>query len=223
MIKYTKELIESVINECLCYSDVARKLGKRPDGGTVAHIGNRIRHFNIDISHFKRVTKPSRPHRNNSEILTNNPKRINREYCETLRNAMLSSNIEYKCKECSINEWQNKKITLHIDHINGNPLDNNLENLRFLCPNCHSQTSTYGSKRLKKNQKVVKEKIKRKRKTKIEWPSNEELSKLVWEKPSIILSKELGVSDKAIGMRCIRNNIEKPPRGYWAKKAAGNI
>ena len=54
--------------------------------------------------------------------------------------------MPYKCKECGISEkWNNKPIILHLDHINGINNDNRLENLRFLCPNCHSQTDTYCS------------------------------------------------------------------------------
>jgi len=48
-----------------------------------------------------------------------------------------------KCSECGINEYNNKPITLEVDHKNGNHLDNTIKNLRLLCPNCHSQTPTY--------------------------------------------------------------------------------
>jgi Zn finger protein HypA/HybF involved in hydrogenase expression len=50
---------------------------------------------------------------------------------------------EYSCALCGITEWQNKPIVLQVDHINGVHYDNRLENLRFLCPNCHSQTDTF--------------------------------------------------------------------------------
>lgn len=53
---------------------------------------------------------------------------------------------------------------------------------------------------------------------KIEWPSTEEMQRLVWEKPTSQLSKDLGVSDVAIGKFCKKHNINKPPRGYWAKQ-----
>lgn len=51
--------------------------------------------------------------------------------------------LEYKCVKCGIDRWQGETIVLDLDHINGDNLDNRLENLRFLCPNCHSQTDTY--------------------------------------------------------------------------------
>ena len=54
---------------------------------------------------------------------------------------------EDKCEMCGIgNEWNGKPLTLQLDHINGDHSDNRLENLRILCPNCHSQTSTWGMK-----------------------------------------------------------------------------
>ena len=58
------------------------------------------------------------------------------------------------CSECNLpNEWNNKSLTLHIDHIDGNSDNNESSNLRLLCPNCHSQTETYGWTGEKKNTK----------------------------------------------------------------------
>lgn len=56
---------------------------------------------------------------------------------------------ENKCEECNISEWNGKNIECELDHINGKCYDHRLENLRILCPNCHSQTETFRSKNLK--------------------------------------------------------------------------
>ena len=51
--------------------------------------------------------------------------------------------LDYKCSKCGIDSWQGETIVLDLDHINGINTDNRLSNLRYLCPNCHSQTDTY--------------------------------------------------------------------------------
>jgi hypothetical protein len=51
----------------------------------------------------------------------------------------------YKCEVCSISDWQGKPITLHVDHINGDPSNDHPDNLRLICPNCHSQTEFLGA------------------------------------------------------------------------------
>ena len=52
----------------------------------------------------------------------------------------------YKCSCCGITEWNNNSISLEVDHIDGNPYNDSPDNLRFICPNCHSQTPTYKAK-----------------------------------------------------------------------------
>ena len=49
----------------------------------------------------------------------------------------------YFCDECGLSKWKDKHITLEIDHIDGNSLNNNPLNFRYICPNCHSQTPTF--------------------------------------------------------------------------------
>lgn len=50
---------------------------------------------------------------------------------------------ENKCEVCSIEEWNGAPINMHLDHIDGNTYNHKLDNLRMICPNCHSQTETY--------------------------------------------------------------------------------
>lgn len=75
--------------------------------------------------------------------------RIERGECgetSTLRKYLIEVSGEV-CSECGVGSiWQSKSLTLHVDHIDGNSDHNEPTNLRLLCPNCHSQTPTFGSK-----------------------------------------------------------------------------
>lgn len=82
------------------------------------------------------------------DILVENSKYT---YRTTLKKRLIRAGLLiYVCSECNmVPVWNNKKLTLQIDHINGVSNDNRLENLRILCPNCHTQTKTYGGKNSK--------------------------------------------------------------------------
>lgn len=54
--------------------------------------------------------------------------------------------LEYRCYVCGLTEWNGQPLSLQLDHINGVHLDHRIENLRLLCPNCHSQTETFAGK-----------------------------------------------------------------------------
>lgn len=76
-----------------------------------------------------------------------NEKLERREPAFRLRRALVEVGVSIKCAWCSItNTYNGNPIVLHIDHVDGNFKNNTLENLRFLCPNYHSQTSTFGNK-----------------------------------------------------------------------------
>lgn len=78
---------------------------------------------------------------NKESWYANNSKRIDRA---TIRQ-YLAEDRGYKCEVCGLSEWQGKEITLHVDHIDGNPGDDSPSNVRLICPNCHSQTEFLGA------------------------------------------------------------------------------
>lgn len=107
-------------------------------------------HHNIDITHF--TSQYGKVPNGGGKVAT-----VSRElvFCvdshvrqSVLRRAVIRYNIfSYECVECYNNGmWNNKQLTLQLDHINGINNDNRVENLRWLCPNCHTQTTTHGGK-----------------------------------------------------------------------------
>jgi 5-methylcytosine-specific restriction endonuclease McrA len=96
--------------------------------------------------------------KNNLEKILNGEIKIS--YVPAFRINIKKSNLlgVYKCNECNIKDkWNNKDLLLELDHIDGNKNNNIRSNLRWLCPNCHSQTSTFRSKNNKYNKKIVNE------------------------------------------------------------------
>jgi 5-methylcytosine-specific restriction endonuclease McrA len=195
-------------------------------GGNHSHITKLIKDFQIDTSHFtgKLWSKGKKGlyKKGAKEFLVIGGER--RQSNNILKRCLIEIGRKYECVECKIQDSYNgKPIVLEIDHINNNWADNTAENLQFICPNCHSQkTKLDGSikkakKQFNKVPKIKTQKIRKSRKTKIKWPTKEELQKLIWEKPTIKIAKEFGVSDKAIEKQCKKHGISKPPRGYWAK------
>ena len=150
--------------------------------------------------------------------------------------------IEEKCSLCNQgNSWQGKYLSLHLDHINGDSTDNRLKNIRFLCPNCHSQTSNYCGKSKRHPVKLcsrcqsiiaVKNKSnlcfdclleKRKRQAREIFekthPSKEELAGLIAKMPMIRVADKFGVSDKAVVKWLKKYGLKiKFKRGEWAKR-----
>jgi len=144
------ELVKNSIN----ISEVLFKLGYTVKGNSwgFSQIRRRMEALKLTTQDFK----------GKSALKTDTEKLVNPEnlLCanskharNVLRRYILNNDlIPYKCAICGITHWNNKALSLELDHINGINNDNRLENLRFLCPNCHSQTTTYGSRNQQKNE-----------------------------------------------------------------------
>lgn len=125
-------------------AEVMRALGRDPEsGGARRTVYERIVRAQLDTSHF--VWKLGPVGGRAPQILTVLAEGSHRESAYRLRTALWEHGVEYVCAKCGQPpRWKGRELTLHVDHINGDALDCRLHNLRFLCPNCHSQTETFG-------------------------------------------------------------------------------
>lgn len=223
--KFSDAQIREAVKISYNYSEVLRNLGAGKSGSTLMYFKRRIESLNLDVSHFCRNVhcfgKSPKTKLPFDKILVYN-RTGKREKSYMLRRALLESGANYKCKMCGLFQWNNQILTLHVDHINGDPLDNRLDNLRFLCHHCHSQTSNFGNQGKKsRSQQPIKKKVVKKRKRKFEI-SSKKLQDLIEKMPMLQIGKMFKVSDNAIRKRCIEYGIKSKPRGYWAKKRSKN-
>ncbi len=132
-------------------ADVLRLLDIRITGGAHAHIKRRLLAAGIDISHFTGrpdLSQRGSPHRlDPDDILILRPESDRRRPGTLLTRALVASGVPLACAACGIGpQWNDRPLVLHVDHVNGDYADCRATNLRFLCPNCHSQTSTYAGR-----------------------------------------------------------------------------
>ena len=149
--KYTDTQIIEAVKKSKSVLDVLRILGASiTSGGVHNHFSNRIKKLGIDTSHFAPYS-PDIGFRRKLSCTVKIPyerilvysKNGRRTKSYQLRRAMIESGIKYECAICFISTWMNRPIGLHIEHKDGDCLNNDYRNVIFLCPNCHSQTETY--------------------------------------------------------------------------------
>lgn len=239
------EYLQNIINQSSTLVEVLQTLGFDGYNGNHRTLRARIVEDNIDISILEESRKRAmldKINKMNNSVRIDNSKifKENSEYrCNNnLKKRLIDDGLkEYKCECCGIlDEWNGKKLNLQLDHINGINNDNRLDNLRFLCPNCHSQTKTFGGRNSSTNKNTVCkscglkintksshcikcamiEKGKNNRKFEID---KEVLEKLIYEKSFCEIARTYNVTDNAIRKRCkiLGISIPKFPSGYWLK------
>lgn len=153
--KYSKENLEIIIKSSKSIKECLLKLERPPTGDNYNFLKRKLIKYEIDTSHFhttKELQEIALKERGGGwfsskfsleEILVENSpyKGTGNNIKEKLYKAGLK---ERKCEECGLGEeWNGKKLKHHLDHINGVNNDHRKENLKILCPNCHSVTENY--------------------------------------------------------------------------------
>lgn len=139
-IKWTNKELAFAVKNSETKAQVLEKIGLSKHSHNYNIINKYIKKLNLDISHFNpgkySYAKPY-------------PDKDVFKKCSTYKTSKLYKRLvkmgrEERCEMCGLETvWNNKPIRLQVHHINGINNDHRLENLRFLCPNCHSQTKTY--------------------------------------------------------------------------------
>lgn len=145
----TDEDFISLIKTADSYSDCLRAIGLSTNGGSSTDsVKRRIKELCCDTSHFKRRARYKTPSYKLIDVLVENSLYKN---IQCLKQRLIKEDLlKYECSCCGITDWRGEPISLQLHHKNGVNTDHRLNNLCLLCPNCHSQTTTFAGKNLKK-------------------------------------------------------------------------
>lgn len=154
--KFDFSNLKNLVLTSSSYSEVLKKIGMKLSGGNFYTIKEKIKENKIDVSHFNKYINLIKSKKNIKRIslefiLIENSTYTNNERLKI--RLIKEGYFEHKCYSCNLKEWMGKLIPIQIEHINGIHNDNRIENLNFLCPNCHALTDTYCGKNKERSKK----------------------------------------------------------------------
>lgn len=145
--RWTREVLREAVAASTNMNEVLRRLGVETVGGQHTHISRRVRALGIDTSHFtgnSRTAGPGRRRAPEEILVQQKADGARRVPSSRLKQLMLDAGVEDRCALCGTPPvWRGRPLPLEVDHIDGSWRNNRPENLRLLCPSCHSVTDTY--------------------------------------------------------------------------------
>ena len=141
----SNEEIAHAVASSRSYAQILVKLGEPLGGANYKWIQKKVRELALDTSHLmgkaanRGRTLPSRGAPIAEVLVSGRPCQSNNLKQRLIREGLKAA----ACERCGIKEWEGKRLSFELHHVNGDRSDNRLENLEILCPNCHSQTRTY--------------------------------------------------------------------------------
>lgn len=144
--RFSREEIEQFVKDSTSYAQLARYIGydsASKNGSAYRAVHQMIDELNLDTSHFTGQGW----NKNNFDYSRFSYGKSIKTACALPAIAALRG---YKCECCGLSEWMSKEIVLEVHHKDGDHLNNNLDNLQLLCPNCHSMTDNWRGKGIKK-------------------------------------------------------------------------
>jgi 5-methylcytosine-specific restriction endonuclease McrA len=145
-MKCKADEIVAAVRDCYSIASVLRRLNLRVAGSNYATLKRLIRDWSLDVSHWT-----GQGHRKGSSIPVVPPRPLEavlRRDCIVNSNALRRRLIREgllkpECCGCGLKQWLGRPIPLELDHRDGDRNNQELENLRLLCPNCHALTPNY--------------------------------------------------------------------------------
>ena len=213
--KIDKETFEKVVKESFSIAQCMVKLGRKPSSGNYKTFYRYKDLYGVDTSHFtgQGYLKGKWAQNRKSVGYYKGKKGLTIKGKVLLQKLIDEGYKERKCEKCGNTEWQGMPIPLQVHHVDGNHLNNDVNNLQVLCPNCHALTDNFCGRNIgrekKKGTSTNRSAVR---------PTKEELEKLLIEYNFTRVGKIYGVSDNAVRKWCEGYGLARNIKYYKDKK-----